>query len=135
MKKTMKRTLSLALALVMLMGILAGCGSAPAASSGETYPEGYDPLIDNEETIELVVFSQLANWSGAQEGWGATLLKDMFNIEITIIPDADGAYATRMESGDLGDIIAWGSNGDQYQDAVNKELLPRRSGGQPGFER
>lgn len=123
MKKTMKRTLSLALALVMLMGILAGCGSAPAASSGETYPEGYDPLIDNEETIELVVFSQLANWSGAQEGWGATLLKDMFNIEITIIPDADGAYATRMESGDLGDIIAWGSNGDQYQDAVNKGML------------
>ena len=125
MKKSIKRALSLALSLLMLLGILSGCGGTPTASdnSGETMPEGYDPLIHNEETIELVVFSQLANWSGAQEGWGATLLKDMFNIELTIIPDADGAYATRMESGDLGDIIAWGSNGDQYQDAVNKGML------------
>ena len=70
MKKSIKRALSLALSLLMLLGILSGCGGTPTASdnSGETMPEGYDPLIHNEETIELVVFSQLANWSGAQEG-------------------------------------------------------------------
>ena len=69
------------------------------------------------------MFSQTANWSGAQSGWGAVLLKDMFNVEMTIIPDVDGAYETRMEKGDLGDIVIWGSNGDQYKQAVDQGRL------------
>jgi multiple sugar transport system substrate-binding protein/putative aldouronate transport system substrate-binding protein len=77
---------------------LVGCSSS--AASGST--ASGDP-------IKLTVFSQTANWSGAQTGWGATLLKDLFNVELTVIPDTNGAYQTRMESGDLGDIVVWGT--------------------------
>lgn len=124
MKKTYKRILCLLLASMMVAAIFSGCGSKPAASANPANSvDGYDPLIDNEETINLTVFSQTANWSGAQTGWGATLLKDKFNIELTIIPDTNGAYQTRMESKNLGDIVVWGSNGDEYAAAVNQGLL------------
>ena len=135
MKNTTMRLLSLALCLVIVLGMFSGCSSTTPTgdtsadtstggtdSAGATDPAD-DPLINNEETINLTVFSQLANWSGAQSGWGAVLLKDMFNIELTIIPDTNGAYQTRMESGDLGDIVAWGGNGDDYITAVNEGLL------------
>jgi len=146
MKKLTKRMLALLLSGSMLFAILAGCTSTPAENSstgddpstsepagndpdsnepgnGNTLAPEDDPLLNNEETINLTVFSQTANWSGAQTGWGATLLKDKFNIELTIIPDTNGAYQTRMESKDLGDIIVWGSNGDEYAAAVNQGLL------------
>ena len=124
--KKFKRALSLLLVVTMVLAIFAGCGSkkTTAVSSGAAnVSDDYDPLIDNEETIRLTVYSQLANWSGAQTGWGAVLLKDMFNIELNIIPDPDGTYETRMENGDLGDIVIWGSNGDEYQAAVDQGLL------------
>ena len=69
------------------------------------------------------VYSQLANYSGLQGHWSADLLLDKFNVKINIIPDSDGTYATRMESGNLGDIVVWGADGDQYQDAVAQGLL------------
>ena len=129
MKKTTKKLLALLLSAVLLLGLLAAC--APAAnpnpgSSGNpgssTNPED-DPLINNKETIKLTIFSQTANWSGAQTGWAATLFKDLFNVELNIIPDTDGAYQTRMEKGDLGDIVIWGTNGDKYANAVKAGLL------------
>ncbi|MGM9588446.1 MAG: hypothetical protein ACI3VA_13295 [Candidatus Limivicinus sp.] len=123
MKKTSKRILSLLLAAMMVLSLFAGCGSKTSSGSSAKADDGYDPLIDNDETINLTVFSQLANWSGAQTGWGAVLLKDMFNIELTIIPDSDGTYETRMESGNLGDIVVWGSNGDEYKAAVDQGML------------
>ena len=67
------------------------------------------------EPITLNVYSQLANYSGIQGHWSADLLLDKFNVRINIIPDSDGTYATRMESGNLGDIVVWGADGDQYQ--------------------
>ncbi len=76
-----------------------------------------------EPVIRLDVYSQLANFSGLQLGWGATLLKDKFNVEINIIPEQDGTYATRMEAGNLGDIVVWGANGDDYKNAVAKGML------------
>ncbi len=124
MKKTHTRILALLLSMVMALGLLAGCGGTPAApsNSGPVDPAN-DPLINNEETINLTVFSQTANWSGAQTGWAATLLKDKFNIELTIIPDTNGAYQTRMEGKNLGDIVVWGTNGDDYVAAVEQGLL------------
>ena len=103
----MKRVVSLLLSLVMTTGLLAGCGGPQKIWTD-------DDIINNDETIKLTVFSQTANWSGAQSGWAATYLKDRFNVELTIIPDTDGAYQTRMEKGDLGDIIVWGTNGDVF---------------------
>jgi len=131
-----KRITCLLLAVSLLACLLAGCmpklptsaaaassASAAAASSSGSAAASADDALNNKDTVKLTVFSQTANWSGAQAGWGATLLKDMFNIELTIIPDTDGAYETRMEAGDLGDIVVWGNNGDQYKAAVDKGML------------
>lgn len=127
MKKNAKKWTALLLSAAMLLGLLAGCASNPPANSNSGSNPGSsdapDDILNNEETIQLTVFSQLTNWSGAQSGWGATLLKDLFNVELTIIPDTDGAYQTRMEKGDLGDIVVWGGNGDDYRNAVNRGLL------------
>ncbi len=116
MKKTAKRVLSLLLSAACLLGLLSGC-------AGQAKVLTDDDIINNVDTISLTVYSQTANWSGAQTGWGAILLKDLFNVELTIIPDTDGAYQTRMEKGNLGDIVIWGTNGDQYATAVDRGLL------------
>ena len=117
MKKFGKRVLSLLLTGAMTAALLSGCGIKKVTVLTD------DDIINNKEPIKLTVFSQTANWSGAQTGWSAVLLKDLFNVEITIIPDTDGAYQTRMEKGDLGDIVIWGTNGDEYKSAVDRGLL------------
>lgn len=76
-----------------------------------------------KETINLTVYSQLANYSGQMTGWFAQELKERFNVTITIIPDTEGTYDTRMESGNLGDIVVWGGDGEQYKNAVNANML------------
>ena len=106
----MKKLLALILCLTMLLPAAAGLAEEPTAP-----PE--------DGIIRLDVYSQLANFSGIQQGWGATLLKDKFGVEINIIPEQDGTYATRMEAGNLGDIIVWGANGDDYKNAVAKGML------------
>lgn len=76
-----------------------------------------------KDTVTLDVYDQLANYSGEQIGWFAKVMLDKFNVKLNIIPESDGTYDTRMESGDLGDIVIWGSDGDQYQQAVTKGML------------
>ena len=106
---------------------LAGCslssGSSSTTSSSSSSTGADQSILDNKDTIQLTIFSQTANWSGAQAGWGAQLLKDKFNVEVTIIPDTSGTFETRMENGDLGDIVVFGANGDQYKNAVSQGLL------------
>ena len=48
---------------------------------------------------------------------------DKFNVKLNIIPDSDGVYETRMESGNLGDLVLWGNDSDEYQQAVSKGML------------
>jgi len=76
-----------------------------------------------EDTIQLTVFSKLANYSGKITGWFGKILKDQFDCEVTIIPDTDGAFDTRMESGSLGDIVIFGDDGDNYTRAVKQGML------------
>lgn len=99
--------------------MLAGCASN--SSSNDSSDDSGDDIDQDEVTI--TAFSQLANWSGDQTGWGATFLKDRFNIDLTVVPDTDGAFQTRMENGNLGDLIVWKSNGSDYQQAVEKGKL------------
>lgn len=122
MKKNMKRLLGLATSFAMVF-TMSGCGYKVTNVDEADQGDVNDPLIHNTETIPLTVFSQTANWSGRQIGWGATLLKDMFNVELNIIPDVSGAYETRMEKGELGDIVIWGDTGTDYQEAVKQGKL------------
>ncbi len=117
----MKKFLSLVLALLMTLG----CFSALAEEIPyyKVTSDLYDFYPQDGETIKLEIYSQLANYSGVQTGWSAALLKDLFNVEVTIIPDMDGTYDTRMINGNLGDIVVWGSNGEDYKQAVTAGML------------
>ncbi len=75
------------------------------------------------EPIELTVYSQLANYSGEMTGWFAQVMLEEFNVIINIVPDTEGVYETRMEAQNLGDIIAWGSDGEDYLNAIDADLL------------
>ena len=98
-----------------MLVLMLAAGAVPATAESAVNRDG--------EPIRLDVYSQLANYSGLQGGWSAVMLKDMFNVEVNIIPEQDGTYATRMEAGSLGDIVVWGANGDDYKNAVAKNML------------
>ena len=104
-----KKLIAMLLSLVLTVSLLAGMGGSALAAG--------------DEVTTLTVYSQLANFSGTQGGWSSVLLKDMLGIELVIVPESDGTYQTRMESGDLGDIVVWGSNDTNYQEAVKQGLL------------
>lgn len=106
MKKMFKKITVLTLACVMLMSTVAGCGGK-----------------GKEKPITLTIYSQLANFSGEQTGWSAQIFLEKFNVIVNIVPDQDGVFETRMESGNLGDIIVFGSVGGDYQNAVEAGLL------------
>ena len=76
-----------------------------------------------KETTKLTVYSQLANYSGEQIGWFGQIMKERFNVILNIIPTGEGVFATRMESGDLGDIILFGNDADEYIQAVDAGML------------
>ena len=105
-----KKILSMVLIIAMCATFLAGCGNS--SNSG-----------GNNETVTLTVYSQTANYSGELTGWLAQEFLERFNVKIVIIPDADGVYSTRMEAGNLGDIVIWGSDGDDYKAALEAGLL------------
>ena len=71
-----------------------------------------------DETVTLNVYSQLANYEGEQIGWFAQIMKDKFNVKLNIISNGDGVFDTRMESGDLGDIVLFGSDGERVYKSI-----------------
>ncbi len=141
MKRT-KKAIALLLAMMFTLSTLAlaGCGKkqettseggsdvtgaadvteAPAASSQE------DELLASvipKETVTLDVYSQLANYTGEQIGWFAKVMLDKFNVKLNIIKNEDGVFTTRMESGDLGDIVIFGNDSTDYITAANNDML------------
>ena len=96
--------------------------AADAEESDDDYEELLADIIP-EETVTLDVFDQLANYSGEQIGWFAQVMLEKFNVKLNIIQDADGVYETRMESGNLGDLVIWGNDSDEYLQAIDKGLL------------
>lgn len=73
-----------------------------------------------EETVTLRVYSQLSGYYGEQKGWFAKILLDKFNIKLDFIYDgSEGFYEQQAERGDLGDIIIWGTDSDQYHSAID----------------
>lgn len=108
-----------------------GNSSAPASNGGDTstpttidqskWEADYSEFIP-AQTVTLDVYSQLSNYSGKQLGWFADIMKEKFNVELNIINNPDGTFATRMESGNLGDIVVFGAM-DQYAQAATANLL------------
>ena len=97
-----------------------------AAADGEEVRESdedFAALYGTTDPINITIYSQLANYSGELTGWFAELMKQKYNVVMTIIPDSDGTFDTRMESGDLGDIVIFGSTGNQYQRAATSGML------------
>ncbi len=82
-----------------------------------------ETVVPKGDPVQLTVYTQLANSSGLASGWFADELMKRFNVELLIVPDAEGTYETRMENGNLGDLVVWGADGDQYQNAVEKGML------------
>lgn len=145
--KKFKKILSILLVLVMVFS-LAACGKkndktednnttttdegkdtdttdavteAPT-EEGPNYEELLAEVIPTE-TVTLNVYTQLANYSGEQIGWFAQVLKEKFNVVLNIINEGDGTFVTRMESGDLGDIVVFGNDSDQYIQAIEAGML------------
>lgn len=103
-----KKMLAMALTGSFVVGMtstLSGCGSK------------------KDEVITLDVYSMLANYSGTQTGWGADLLKKKFNVKLNYVQSDAGTFDTRMESGDLGDIVVFGNDNNEYVQAVKSNAL------------
>ena len=101
-----RKCIALGIAVAVLLTLFAACGGKGSAP------------------VELVVYSQVANFSGEMGGWGAEILLEKFNVKFTIINDAvDGTFQTRMESGNLGDIVIFGSEADDYKNASAAGML------------
>ena len=127
-----KKVISSLLVAAMAVGMLTGCGDSGSGNStttggdtstgGNTAQEGNAGAV-SDETVTLTVFSELANYSGEMQGWFAKVMLDKFNVKINLVAAGEGVYETRMEDGDLGDIVVWGSDGKNYQQAVAADLL------------
>ncbi len=123
-----KKIISVVLVLTMILSLAACTKDADPAGRGsaavtDTVTGTASSQSGSEAPVELVVYSQLANYSGEQTGWSAKLLQDKFNVKITIIPNSDGVFDTRMESGSLGDIVVFGATGNDYKRAVKGGML------------
>lgn len=95
----MKKLLSLAMALTLMLSVI-----APVSALAE------------EPYWEIQIYSELANYSGLQTGWFAKLLKDKFNVGFNIISSTEGGsdrWATQMISGTLGDLVFLAENNGQ----------------------
>ena len=113
------------MAALMLSAAMAAT-MLPMSAYAEDATDDFDELLEDiipDETVTLNVFDQLANYSGEQIGWFGQIMLEKFNVKLNIIPDSDGVYETRMESGNLGDIVIWGNDSDEYLQAVNKGML------------
>lgn len=98
---------------------------AAAPEVEKTGREEAEDLADiiPDQTVTLDVFSMLANYSGKQLGWFADEMKEKFNVELNIINNAAGTFSTRLESGNLGDIVIFGGYNDYITAANAGQLL------------
>jgi putative aldouronate transport system substrate-binding protein len=126
MKKNMKQCVAMLLSALMTVSI-AGCSnSTDTLKSGGEGASSENSSDDASKTIQLDMFSALANYQGIQSGWYAKILKDKFNIELNIIaPNVAGGgdqlYQTRSAAGNLGDIVI--VRNDQMKDCINAGII------------
>lgn len=94
--------------------------TSKTADASESIPQDILP----DEVVTLDVYSQLSNYSGEQTGWFAKEMLDKFHVKLNIINDREESYYDKQASnGDIGDIVIWGTDSDQYQSAIQQGLL------------
>jgi putative aldouronate transport system substrate-binding protein len=88
-------------------------------------PKDIPASVIPKETVTLQVYDQLANYSGIQAGWFADVMLKKFNVKLNLIsqPAGSGVLQTRMESGNLGDLVIWGNDQEDYVNAYKKGML------------
>lgn len=117
----------------LLLLYITGCGAVPVHEDAQAYPKPSDRQAQSTEQLEkhekslyrMDVYSQLSNYAGVQEGWFAHVLRERFHIELNIIAHDGGVnrFAVLMASGDLGDLIVFGNDGQDYREAIAAGLL------------
>jgi multiple sugar transport system substrate-binding protein/putative aldouronate transport system substrate-binding protein len=112
MKKNGMRMMLMALLVTVAAGgVFAGGGGQSSTGAG------------GRELYRVEVYTQLANYAGMQVGWFAKLVKDKFNLELNIVPTSEGTYSTRMAAGNLGDLVVFGHNGEEFTTAIEAGML------------
>lgn len=119
----MKKALSIALALVLAIGMLAGCGGG-----GETVEQAdISAFVETDEKLEISWLSYYT-LSGCGEGTASEkLIEDTFNIEMKPIFAESAKYNDKknalLQSGDIPDLIYELDPMTVYADARDEYLL------------
>ena len=83
--------------------------AAKAATTAATTAAATQAEVKSDlAPVTIEVYSQPANFQGEQPGWTAKILKDKFNVKLSIIaPQVAGAdiFAARSAAGFLGDMV------------------------------
>lgn len=99
----MKRTLSLALACVLTVGVLAGCGSKPQKVYQEPAPQkaAPPPIVGKLKIGQLPVVDGLPFWVGAQKGY---FKQEGVDVELITFKSANERDAAII-SGDIDGML------------------------------
>lgn len=108
-----KKKLKVTIALMLIVALFAtACSKSNQDSKDNSSGKNDNKVEDNTSNelkpVTLEVYSQPANFQGEQPGWTAKLLKEKFNVTLSIIaPQVSGGdiFAARSASGFLGDIV------------------------------
>ncbi len=114
----MKRTVALLLVLVLTLGCLSACKKNDGGSTGG------GGSSDSKDLMTIEFYDVAANYQGTQSGWFEKVVKDRFNLELSIIaPQVSGGdiYQTRSASGNLGDIVILEAT--DFADCVKNGLI------------
>ena len=119
MKIILKRIISLVMIILMLCCSIVGCSkdNKKPADNTENNTEN-----NKEEPITLTVYSELSSWDGLQQGWGAKVLLDKFNVKLHVTYCAPESFGSDWVLEEPADILIFGGS-DNYAKAVNESML------------
>jgi len=95
-----------------------------STGGGNTDSSGGQRVISHDKELVIENYNVAANYQGEQTGWFGKVLKDKFNIRLSILaPQVAGnaLYQTRISSGNLGDIVLLESS--DFADCVQNGLI------------
>ncbi len=128
---------------LLLMGVTASCSQnigskivSTVSCTGDSTPASVDAASAQTASAEtentpysIDVFTMLGNYSGDQQGWFAKIVRDKFNINMKIISSnveggGDAKFTSMIASGDLGDLVIYGSDTDnKWLDSIKGGYL------------